>query len=57
MYSQHFSVLGETARKLTRPLTLFLAELGDSVVLKCLQIHLLFLGGLELFAQSIHLGY
>jgi hypothetical protein len=35
---------------------LFLAELGDGIVSKCLQLRPLLLGGLELFAQPIHLG-
>jgi hypothetical protein len=57
MYLHHFfSAWGDTARQLTRPLTLFLAKLDDGVVLKCLQLHFLLLGGLELFAQPIQLG-
>jgi hypothetical protein len=49
-------------QQLASPLTLFLAELGDGVALRCLQLCLLLLllllllGGLELFAQLIHLS-
>jgi hypothetical protein len=34
----------------------FLAKLDNSVASRCLQLRLLLLGGLKLFAQPIHLG-